>query len=69
MLRIFHLVMVAYLAILLSACGYKSAPFYTGDTHNQSTQSKEQQNSDSTSSHSKSIQSIDSKVVTGGEGE
>lgn len=69
MLRIFHLVMIAYLAIFLGACGYKSAPFHTNDTQTQSTGGKEQQNSDSDSSRSKSIQSIDSKVVTGGEGE
>ena len=61
MLRTFHLVMITYLGIFVVACGYKSAPFYENARDNNA------QQGDSTTSQS--IQSIDSKVVTGGEGD
>lgn len=53
--------MITYLGIFVVACGYKSAPFYENARDNNA------QQGDSTTSQS--IQSIDSKVVTGGEGD
>lgn len=56
--------MIAHLAMFLGACGYKSNPFYTNNTENTT-----QQDSSHSVSQPQSIQSIDSRVVTGGEGE